>query len=88
MWNEKRREMDAIPIIESNEMMRLFLANYLGKNNNVKAVSSPSDAIKWLEMNSAALIISDYQKKFSEGYTVKNTSQLEQYPNGDPYRQR
>ena len=69
MWNEKLRDMEKILVIESNTMMRLFLANYLGKEHNVKAVTSPSEALEWLEMNNTTLIIADYQEKFSDAYS-------------------
>ncbi|WP_323755844.1 response regulator [Roseivirga sp.] len=66
--------MENILIVESNTMMRLFLANYLGDNHFVKAVKSPAEALEWLEGNDAALILADYQTKNSQEY--QDLSQL------------
>lgn len=59
--------MKKILIIEDNDMMRLFLQNYLGKVYAVKTVSTPSQAMVYCEQNSLPdLVISDYQEKHSE----------------------
>lgn len=60
--------MDKVLVIEDNKMMRLFLYNYLGNDHDVSAVESPSEALVWLESNTASLIISDYHKKDSIGF--------------------
>lgn len=60
--------METILIVESNTMMRLFLANYLENDHSVKAVKSPAEALEWLEVNEAALILADYQIKNSNEY--------------------
>lgn len=60
--------MKKILIIEDNSMMRMFLSNYLGKNYLVKAVESPSEAIKLLSESDSHfdMVITDYIQQNSE----------------------
>lgn len=52
--------MKTILLIEDNDMMRMFLVHYLGKDHLVYAVKNPQEAINWLGADSVDLIVSDY----------------------------
>jgi DNA-binding response OmpR family regulator len=74
--------MYKILVIEDNQMMRLFLVNYLGNDHDVSAVESPSEALVWLASNSASLIISDYHKKDSTDFNqLKKVQSLSAWNN-------
>ncbi len=52
--------MKTILLIEDNEMMRMFLTHYLGKDYDVNSVKNSQEASDWLKFNSADLIVSDF----------------------------
>lgn len=52
--------MKTILLIEDNDMMRMFLIHYLGKDHQVYAVKNPQEAVEWLRGTSVDLIVSDY----------------------------
>jgi len=53
-------DMKTILLIEDNEMMRMFLTHYLGKEYEVNSVKNPQEATDWLKFNSVDLIVSDF----------------------------
>lgn len=63
--------MKKLLIIEDHPMMRMFLQNYLGRNYNVTAVSTPEEAVDHCTQNTFPhLIMCDYKDKQSESYQV------------------
>ncbi len=52
--------MKTILLIEDNEMMRMFLTHYLGKDYEVNSVKNPQEATDWLKSNAVDLIVSDF----------------------------
>lgn len=52
--------MKTILLIEDNEMMRMFLTHYLGKDYDVNSVKNSQEASDWLKFNSVDLIVSDF----------------------------
>jgi len=64
--------MKTILLIEDNDMMRMFLIHYLGKEHQVYAVKTPQEATGWLQNDSVDLIISDYPANSASTSQVKS----------------
>tara|TARA_R110001599_G_C11949120_1_gene631562 strand:- start:1 stop:339 length:339 start_codon:yes stop_codon:yes gene_type:complete len=64
--------MEKLLIIESNENMKLVLANYFSKRYIVNLVNTPTDALAWLKTERASMIVSANQKSGSHEYKQLN----------------
>ncbi len=61
--------MEKVLIIENSHMMRLFLANHLGRDYEVTTVETTKEALQYLsEGNTPQLIVADYYQKGSEQF--------------------
>lgn len=68
--------MEKVLIIEDNEMMRLFLGNYLASSYEVTAVESPQQAQALIgRAEGFSLVLSDYYAPFSEEHTALKSVQ-------------
>ena len=77
--------MKKLLIVEDNEMMMTFLANYFINNYQLKLVSNPSEALELIEANAEAydLIISDFKSKGHQEYKMlKSVSSIAKHSSG------
>ncbi len=64
-------DMKTILLIEDNEMMRMFLVLFLGKDYQIYSVKNPEGAIEWLQEADVDLILSDFPSNAQLNFQIK-----------------